>query len=73
MKKGNQNKNINLFIEIDPEKRVFYISDYTTDDNMKGRVRRFKSKKDIIRIFSNYLFKNVYIYSSKKGRKNKYE
>lgn len=68
-----KNENVNLFIEIDPEKKVVYISDYTQNKNGGGLAKKYKNKKDITRIFSNYLFDYINLYSSKKRDWKKYE
>jgi len=49
---------INMFIEIDTEKRVICISDQTSKSG-GGVAKRFRNKKDIMRIFGNYLFHEV--------------
>lgn len=67
MKKNNKdfNEYITLCVEIDNEKGAIYITD-KTENSMDGITRRFRNKKDIIRIFKNYLYDKVRIFPSKK-------
>lgn len=58
---------INLQVEIDTEKKVVYITNKSYDD--EGIAKRYTNKKDIMRIFGDYLFPNVYIYPPKNERK----
>ena len=52
---------IMLLLEIDPEKKVFYISDY--DGNYEnGIARKYKNKKEIFGILKKYLLNNVNLY-----------
>lgn len=51
----------NISVDIDTEKRVVYISE-SLDKNTKGISKRYHNKKDIIRIFSNYIFNKINIY-----------
>ena len=62
MNKETKTGNINLFLEIDPEKQVFYISDYEPNKNGGGVAKKFKTKKDIVKIFSRYLYRYINIY-----------
>ena len=48
-----------LLVEIDPEKKVVYIHNYLSKINDKSMTKRFRNKYDIVRIFRNYIFKNV--------------
>lgn len=68
----NENENvgeyINMFIEIDTEKRVICISDQTAKSG-GGLAKRYRNKKDIMRIFGNYLFHEVDLYPNKDERK----
>ena len=57
---------IDLQVEIDTEKKLLCITNKS--NNNEGVAKRYKNKKDIIRIFSNYLFKKVYIYPPKDER-----
>ncbi len=57
---------IDLQVEIDTEKKVLYITNKSYDN--EGVAKRYKNKKDIMRIFGNYLFKKVYIYPPKDER-----
>lgn len=57
---------IDLQVEIDTEKKVLYITNKSYDN--EGVAKRYKNKKDIMRIFGNYLFKKVYIYPPKNER-----
>lgn len=72
MKKVLKNKEenfieyIDLQVEIDTEKKVLYITNKSYDN--EGVAKRYKNKKDIMRIFGNYLFKKVYIYPPKDER-----
>ena len=61
-------ENINMYIEFDLEKRVMCISNYTSKSG-GGVAKRFRNKKDIIRIFANYIYNEVDIYSAIKERK----
>lgn len=58
---------INLYIEIDTEKRTVIISDRTSNSG-GGIAKRYRNKRDIIRIFSRYLYNYVYLYPPKKER-----
>ena len=69
MRNEDQNTNINLFLEIDTEKRVVCISD--KKDN-KGCAKRYRYKRDIARIFSRYLYYNVNIFPPKDDWVKKY-
>ncbi len=72
MKKVLKNKEeyfieyIDLQVEIDTEKKVLYITNKSYGN--EGVAKRYKNKKDIMRIFGNYLFKKVYIYPPKDER-----
>lgn len=72
MKKVLKNKEenfieyIDLQVEIDTEKKVLYITNKSYDN--EGVAKRYRNKKDIMRIFGNYLFKKVYIYPPKDKR-----
>ena len=57
---------IDLKVEIDAEKKVLSITNKSY--NNEGIVKRFRNKKDIMRIFGNYLYKKVYIYPPKDER-----
>ncbi len=57
---------IDLQVEIDTEKKVLYITNKSYGN--EGVAKRYKNKKDIMRIFGNYLFKKVYIYPPKDER-----
>lgn len=57
---------IDLKVEIDAEKKVLSITNKSY--NNEGVVKRFRNKKDIMRIFGNYLYKKVYIYPPKDER-----
>lgn len=57
---------IDLQVEIDTEKKVLYITNKSYGN--EGVAKRYKNKKDIMRIFGNYLFKKVYIYPPKNER-----
>lgn len=65
MKKEIEDYNVNLFIEIDPEKKVVYISDYS-NNNGGGKSQKYRTKKDISKIFSNYLINYVNLYYPEK-------
>ena len=56
MKNENDNYRVSLLIEIDPEKKAVYLNDYTQEKYINGFSKRFKNKKDIIRLFENYLY-----------------
>lgn len=73
MKNENDNYRISLLIEIDPEKKAVYLNDYTQEKYINGFSKRFKNKKDIIRLFENYLYKNVDINLEEKKEKKYYE
>lgn len=64
----NPNEAVILLLEIDPEKKVFYISDYA-ENNEKGLARKYKNKKDIVRIFKNFLFNSINLYPPKEIKK----
>lgn len=72
MKKVLKNKEenfaeyIDLRVEIDTEKKVLSITNKSNGN--EGIAKRYKNKKDIMRIFGNYLFKKVYIYPPKDER-----
>ena len=70
MKNENDNYRVSLLIEIDPEKKAVYLNDYTQEKYINGFSKRFKNKKDIIRLFENYLYKNVDINLEEKKEKN---
>lgn len=70
MKNENDNYRVSLLIEIDPEKKAIYLNDYTQEKYINGFSKRFKNKKDIIRLFENYLYKNVNINLEEKKEKN---
>lgn len=59
---------IDIYVEIDTEKRVVCISDKTLN-GASGVAKRYRNKKDINRIFSNYLFREVSLYPPKNERK----
>lgn len=65
-KKENFIEYIDLQIEIDTEKKAVYITNKSYGN--EGVAKRYRGKKDIIRIFSDYLFKKVYIYPPKDER-----
>lgn len=54
----NSSDTIMLLLEIDPEKKVIYISDYDGDFK-NGIARTYKNKKEIAGIFKKYLFNSV--------------
>lgn len=64
----NFNEYINLFIEIDTEKRVICISDKTSTSG-GGLAKRYRNKKDIMRIFGNYLYHEIDLYPPTDERK----
>ena len=72
MKNENDNYRVSLLIEIDPEKKAIYLNDYTQEKYINGFSNRFKNKKDIIRLFENYLYKNVNINLEEKKEKKYY-
>lgn len=66
-----QETTITLLLEIDPEKKVFYITDYT--DPSKGCAKKFRNKIDIVKIFKRFLINNVNLYSYKNNRCGKHD
>lgn len=69
----NENEVISLLIEIDPEKKAVYLNDYSSEKNINGFAKRFKNKKDIVRLFSNYLYEKVDLFLEGKDEKYRYE
>lgn len=59
---------IDLQMEIDTEKRVVYITNKSYGNELESVAKRYKNKKDIMRIFGDYLFKKVYIYPPKEEK-----
>ena len=57
MKENFNDDGMTFLVEIDPEKRAIYISDYG-DTSGGGIAKRYKYKKDIVRMFANYLYKS---------------
>lgn len=68
----DQSENINLFLEIDLDKKVIYISDCTSNRCDNGTAKKFRDKMDISKIFTDYLFYQVN-FSSCKRKNKKYE
>lgn len=69
IKKENEdfNEYVDMLIEIDTEKKVICISNRSNGG--KGIAKRYRNKKDIMRIFGNYLYQEVDIYPSIDERK----
>lgn len=63
----NLNEYLDIRVEIDTEKKVISISNRSNGG--EGLAKRFRNKKDITRIFSNFLFHKVNIYPSNDERK----
>lgn len=68
-----KDENINMFIEINPEKRVVSIIDYIEGKSGGGITKRFKRKKDIVRLFANYLYQYINIEEYEGNKKNEYK
>lgn len=62
-----------LLVEIDPEKRVVYIHDYLSKITEKSMTKRFRNKYDIVRVFRNFIFKNVELGEEELKNNKRYE
>lgn len=56
---------INIIMEFDTEKRAIYIS----DNSNNGVAKRYRNKKDIMRIFGKYLYHELNLYPDYDERK----
>ena len=61
--KENYEEYVSIFIEIDTEKHVVCITN-RTDNNASGVAKRFKNKKDIVKIINKYVYRDLNLYSS---------